>query len=270
MFVCSMEAQSRVSVLRGEVRGSFPADAQVEMSPCSGGGQPEMSMVSSTGSFEVRNLSAGCYRVTVVAQSSGKRLHESLMDIGPGTGSLELRTRETPAPARPLTGVVNAKVVRVPAPKKARTAFREAVRASVEGDRERAIVKLKEAIRMHPAFFEAHANLGTQYARLGRQEEALTEFEEARRLDDSSALIWTNCAASYLEVKRVADAEAALREAVRRDPAYPQAHYLLGHVAALKRDYAEARRQMAMVADQLPAAKRALERIDARSRALAQ
>lgn len=268
-FVCLLDAQSRVSILRGEVRGSFPADAQVELTPCSGGAPPESSGVSANGMFEVRNLSAGCYKVAVVSQTTGRRLHESLMDLGPGTGSVELRTRETPASARPLSGLVNAKKLRTPAPKKASKAFRDAVRASEEGDRERAVVKLQEAIRHHPDFFEAHANLGTQYARLGRQQEALVEFEEARRLDDSSAIIWTNCAASYLDFKRLADAEAALREAIRRDPAYPQAHYLLAHVATIKRDYAEARRQLSMAADQLPAAKQALERLDARSKALA-
>lgn len=258
----ALDAQmNRISLLRGEIRGSIPADAQVELQACQGGGPTETSNVSSNGSFELRNFSPGCYRVSVVSLTSGRKLHESMADIGTGTMSLELRTRSEASAERPAQGVISVHRKSTPAPKKARKAFQEAGKASDAGDRELAIVKLKQAIEIHPNFAEAHSNLGTQYVRTGRVALALVEFEEARRLDDSSPVVWTNYAAALFDSKRLTEGEVALREALRRDPGYAPAHYLLGNLAVRRNDLREARRRLEIAAETMPVARRALERI---------
>jgi Tfp pilus assembly protein PilF len=99
------------------------------------------------------------------------------------------------------------------------------------GDYAAAADKLRDALRIHPSFAEAHINLGAQLVRLGRPAEALEEFEAARLLGVSNAALWTNIAASRLHLQDVPAAAKAIETAFAQDAAYPQANFIGGQIA---------------------------------------
>ena len=229
---CLLAQQSpRRSSVRGEVRGSVPPDAQVEIQACTGGsaGGFPASAINPSGAFELRDVEAGCYRVSVVAGTSGNRLYESIHDLNGTHGSLELRLRESKV-ERPVASGISLAALRPKPSKKAAHLLEDAGRLSREGHYQEAAGKLRQAIEREPAFAEAHINLGAQLMRLGQPEVALAEFEQGRLLGIASAPLLTNIAAAQLELRRLPESEAALREAFRADEAYPQAHFILAQV----------------------------------------
>lgn len=233
LFTSCLLAQQtpRRSSVRGEVRGYLPADAQVEISACTGGGAAgyPASAIHPSGSFELRDVEPGCYRVSVVAGTSGHRLYESIHDLSGTNGSLELRLRESEN-ERPAASGISLAALRPKPSKKAARLLEDAGRLSRQGDYQGAAVKLRQAIEREPAFAEAHINLGAQLMRLGQPEAALAEFEQGRLLGIASAPLLTNIAAAHLELRRLPESEAALRDAFRADADYPQAHFILAQV----------------------------------------
>ena len=89
----------------------------------------------------------------------------------------------------------------------------------VEGGRvDEAVPHLVEAVRIEPAFAEAHNNLGTALARRGQLDEAMSHYREALRLSPDLAQAHNNLG---LALARTGDADGAvreIREAVRLAP----------------------------------------------------
>lgn len=229
--LCTLAQQTpRRTAVRGEVQGALPNDAQVELHPCAGGGPPPASsMVTATGTFELRDLEPGCYRVSVVAAATGRSFYESVHEVN-GQGGLQIRLRES-KPDRPASTGVALGALRPKPSKKATKLLHAASGLSAQRDYAGAAAKLQEAIAKEPTFAEAHANLGAQLVRLGQPENALAEFEHARLLGLSNAPLHTNVAAALLELKRLPEAEVAVQTALRDDDTYHQAHFIMGQIA---------------------------------------
>ena len=63
--------------------------------------------------------------------------------------------------------------------------------------------------------------------RKGNFEKALVEFEMAVKLDPEKPGYWVNYGLTHYQLGRYAEAEAAIREAIRRAPGWAEAHYNL-------------------------------------------
>lgn len=78
----------------------------------------------------------------------------------------------------------------------------------------------------------AYDNLGLCYEALGKHAEAIQSYQRAMRLGEEKGINspWPplDLGALLLKLGRVSEAEAALREALRHDPNFPQAHFQLG------------------------------------------
>jgi len=217
----------KVMTLRGEVQGAVPIGTEVELQPCSGGKPTTLNgSINASGGFEVRDVEPGCYRVKVFTPMSGRSHYESIHEVN---GGLQIRLKED-KPERPVSGPVSLAALRPKPTKKAMRAFGAASELSARGDAAGAETKLREALRLHPPFAEAHINLGAQLARQGRHTEAIESFEQARLLGIDAAALHANRAASLLELKRMPEALDAVRSALQLDPAYPQAHFLAGQI----------------------------------------
>lgn len=84
------------------------------------------------------------------------------------------------------------------------------------GRHEEAVAEFAAAVRLDPEFAKAHLNWGTALTELGRGDEAVAHFREARRLDpglDSVSLSWGN---TLLALGRPREALERFEEAVLR------------------------------------------------------
>ena len=112
-------------------------------------------------------------------------------------------------------------------PKKALKAFAVGRDAMLKGDRAGARLKLEEAIRLDPQFFEAANDLGVLYLGEGRLSEAYEMFQRATTLDEGDPQAEANLAYVLLALHRFPEAEEAARTSVRADSLSSRARYLL-------------------------------------------
>ena len=97
-----------------------------------------------------------------------------------------------------------------------------------KGDTKRAVERLEKAVRLAPEFFQARNNLGLQYEKQLRYEDAEGQFRQAHALNRNEAQPLINLGNLWLEQNDFAPAAIVLREAVRLAPGSSAAHYYLG------------------------------------------
>ena len=97
-----------------------------------------------------------------------------------------------------------------------------------KGDTNRAIDRLEKSLRLAPDFFQARNNLGIQYQKLRRYEDAESEFRQAHALNRNEAQPLINLGNLWLVQDDFRPAATVLREAVRLDPTSAPALYYLG------------------------------------------
>jgi tetratricopeptide (TPR) repeat protein len=97
-----------------------------------------------------------------------------------------------------------------------------------------AFAHFKQAIALNPGMARAYDNLGLCYYRDNRNDEAIASFKKAIELDKTSAhpspWPYLNLAITQQFVDKVPDAEENVREAIRIDPNFAEAHFQLGLV----------------------------------------
>lgn len=184
------------------------------------------------GRFDFPHVIPGSYTIRVVKALGDQPLVEQPQQIGDVQTSPIVVVLPTGVEEKPPLGGVSMRELRPPIPRKAIHAAQEAQRFSQSGDTHKAIVKLEAAIRIAPAYRDAHVNLGVEYARAGRIEDALKEFREALDIGPPAAVIYTNLAVALLAIRRFQEARAAISKALTLDSANSAAGRLLGYADA--------------------------------------
>jgi tetratricopeptide (TPR) repeat protein len=95
------------------------------------------------------------------------------------------------------------------------------------GDHARAEEFLKRAVALYPDSFLPHFSLGAVYAGQGNLARAVLFLERAVELDTVSQALYL-LGSCYYEMGKLSAAIQSLQEAVRHDPAFEEAHHLLG------------------------------------------
>lgn len=186
------------------------------------------------GNFAFRGLVTGSYTVTIEKEAEYKPFTTSV-DIRQFRGGppqiftlnirLEFKERVEIKPA-----VVDAEMLKVP--KKALAHFELAAEHSKKGDRSAAIEELKLAIAEYPTFIQAFNDLGVQYLKSNRLEEADAAFQSALKIDANSFSALINRGIANVMMKRYGEAVPILRQALKQDEKSAVGHYFLGQALA--------------------------------------
>jgi tetratricopeptide (TPR) repeat protein len=107
-----------------------------------------------------------------------------------------------------------------------------------QGHTDEAIAQYRDAVRTAPDLAAARYNLGIVLLQQGRTDEAIAQFREALRINPSYAEVHGNLGAALFQEGRTDEAIAEFREALRINPADANAHNNLGS-ALLQQGYAE-------------------------------
>lgn len=187
------------------------------------------------GNFAFRGLPPGSYTVIIDKEVDFKPVAQTV-DIIQFRNSpaqtytvnirLEFKERtETPKPA-----VVNAELLNVP--KKALTHYESAMELAKKNEHQGAIDELKRAIAEHPTFTQAFNELGVQYLKLNKLEEANEAFLGALKIAPASFPALINRGIVNVMMKRYGEAVPILRKALKNHEQSPVGHYFLGQALA--------------------------------------
>jgi tetratricopeptide (TPR) repeat protein len=140
---------------------------------------------------------------------------------------------EAPEPLanRPISGIVSLRDLQHPVPKKAIKLAHEAEQFARAGDLPKAIAKFEKAIRIHPAYRDAHLDLGVQYGRVGRTADARAEFQKALEIGPPAAPIYVDLALTSLALRQYHEAAAFAKQALDLDPANGGAQKVLEYAS---------------------------------------
>jgi predicted Zn-dependent protease len=115
-------------------------------------------------------------------------------------------------------------------PKKAVKEFEKGLQSDGESKRDDAMKHYGKALEIAPNFYPAHNNLGSDYLAKADFPAALTEFQQAIKLNQSDAQAHLNLANVFLQTKRYEDALHSVEEGLRREPNSAFGKFLLGAI----------------------------------------
>jgi len=145
-------------------------------------------------------------------------MHPPPDDIEPGFLPDAPDLDSFPPPPKPISGVVSVHELEHPIPAKALRAAYHAQKFSKKHKIAKAIEELQKAIRIAPYYRDAYCNLGVQYARTGRLEDARAEFQKAIEIGPPAALIYADLALTFSEIGNRQQAAFYARKALEIDP----------------------------------------------------
>ncbi len=191
-----------------------------------------------TGEFTFSNLRAGLYYVRVVADEN---IYEPVLKevrITPGGQAIliiPLNEKVLPTGKAKSGTVVSASEAENQIPLAARKEYDKAARLAKKGELQNAILGFQQAISIYPAYLAAHNDLGVQYLKLKRFDEAAGEFETVLEKAPKFFSARLNLGIVRVEQHHYSEAIDQLTQAVALDSSNPAAHLFLG-IAALDTD----------------------------------
>jgi tetratricopeptide (TPR) repeat protein len=177
-----------------------------------------------SGRFSFTGLNRGRYQIT--AEGDGKSFDTtsiyadvSAFGSAPQLFTQDVQLRSLPGRSLQPAGVVSAFAQEVP--KAARQALERAMKLNSEGKAEAAIERMQEAIKSFPEYFEAHFQLGNQFLRTGRFDEAISQLDRARQINPNDERVYQSFGLVLMQQKNYAVAVAVFSEAARLNPVNP-------------------------------------------------
>ncbi len=219
-----------------------------------------------SGEFQIRNLSEGIYYVE--ADEAGFEPVVAKVELGRGlTADLTLELRERSAPNLIRTGarVVSAAELSQAVPAAAKKEYEQGLKAVGKGDFSRAAGHFERAVSAYPEYIAARNDLGAQYLKLRRLDEAEKLFRAVLEHDPKNFNAKFNLGLVRVERRDYTDAVSQLRQAIALDGTRPVARLWLGFALLQTGDLpnaeAELTKALVMGGDECVAANYHLARI---------
>jgi tetratricopeptide (TPR) repeat protein len=174
-----------------------------------------------SGRFTFTGLNKGRYEL--VAEGDGATFETTSVyaDVSPFGSEFTQDIQLLPKRGEPTprAGIVPAFSQNVP--KLARETLNRAKKMAEGGKADLALSLMREAIKIFPEYFEAHLELGNELLQTGHLEEAITELEQARRINPNDERTYQSFGLILMQQRKYALAVAIFAEASRLNPTNP-------------------------------------------------
>lgn len=183
-----------------------------------------------SGEFQLRNLSEGVYFVEAEMPRSNFESVTRRVELGRGLMVdlvLELREKKDPIVSH-TAKVVSAAELRQVVPSAAKKEYQLGLKFVSKGDYQQAATHFQEAIKVYPEYLAARNDLGAQYLKLKRLDEAQGFFESVLRDDPKNFNAKFNTGLVQVERRNYTEALSLLNEAIGIDSTRPVARLWIG------------------------------------------
>jgi tetratricopeptide (TPR) repeat protein len=222
---------------------------------------------NNSGEFQIRNLSEGIYYVQAELAHGNFEPVVRRVELGRGLLvdlTLELREKKD-STLNPLSKIVSAAELRQAVPAAAKKQYQLGLKFVSKGDFQQAAQHFQEAISIYPEYLAARNDLGAQYLKLKRIDDAEANFESVLRDDPKNFNAKFNMGLVQVERRNYREAIALLNQAVAIDSTRPVARLWIGiaklELGDLDTAEAELTRALIMGGDECVAAHYHLARI---------
>ena len=198
------------------------------------------------GEFHINNLSEGVYYVQAEVDDHSFEPVTEKVALGRGIVkelTLELREKKTPLGINPAR-VVSVAELRQVVPAAARKEYEQGLKLVKEGKIAPAADHFQQAISLYPDFLAARNDLGAQYLKLKRLDEAEKLFQAVLEADPKNFNAKFNLGLVRVERKDYLAAISELRQAIVIDSTRPLANLWLGVALMESGDSASAEREL--------------------------
>lgn len=229
------------------------SDAQIKVSLESSNAGTRIVFADHNGAFSFRNLEPGRYTVTIDGGKEYETITEAVYiddmrtgAAGPGPPprpfSLPIYLQLKRGASTLGSGVVDARMSDVPAP--ARALYQQALESEKKSDINKAILELKQAISLYPAFVLALNELGVQYLKLAQPDKAVDPLTAAIKLAPEEFGPRLNYGIALLNQHKYSEAEGEFRAALKRNESGAIARMYLGISLAVQRKLGDAEKEL--------------------------
>jgi len=184
-----------------------------------------------SGEFQIRNLSEGTYYVQVDAPDETYEPATRRIELGRGLFAditLELREKKDPAASRLSARVVSAAELRQAIPPAAKKQYEQGLKFVAKGDYSQAATCFEGALALYPEYIAARNDLGAQYLKLKRVDEAEKHFQIVLGNDPKNFNATFNMGLVQVERRDYLGAIATLNQAISIDSSRPVARLWIG------------------------------------------
>ena len=185
---------------------------------------------NNSGEFQIRNLSEGIYYVQAEMPQANFEPVTRRVELGRGLMVdlvLELGEKKDPIVSR-AGKVVSAAELQQRIPSAAKKQYEIGLKFVNKGDFQQAANHFQEAISIYPEYLAARNDLGAQYLKLKRIDEAEKYFESVLRDDSKNFNAKFNMGLVHVERRNYTEAIALLNQAVAIDSSRPVARLWIG------------------------------------------
>ncbi|MBI3941136.1 MAG: tetratricopeptide repeat protein [Acidobacteria bacterium] len=202
----------------------------------------------SVGNFEFRSIPNGNYEIvtwgTDEGEASAEKIEVSSRVSRTFFANIFLRSKPEDSLPKPKGGVVSVGQLDPKIPKSARKEYERGVSEVAKGDHEKAIARFRRAVEIYPRYFQALNDLGVQYSKLSRFDEAETAFVNATALDPHAAFPYLNLGCMRIAQKQFPEAVKTLTRVVELDAMNWAGHLWLGVALMETKQYDSSREEL--------------------------
>ncbi len=224
-------AAAQNNTIKGKVRSTTGVtinNAIVELRQ-TGGGATGQTVTRNDGDFAFSGLDAAEYElaVTIAGYEPAVQLarfsHMDGMDFREVLNvEVVVRAKQEAVLGAPGTNFVQD------VPKQARAAFEKGIAKLREAKSDEAIALFREAISLFNDYFNANFQLGAEFYRRGKLEDALQALERARQINDRDGAVFHWFGLVMVKQQKFGVAEYAFGEAVRLNSTDTASHFYRG------------------------------------------